>query len=130
MGTGGATMSAPWDAARPGGGPRGCVLYLPGHQTHYIQARKARERHGRGRPCEVTALIAPDTLIVSSGKVQWRRHHHDLDNLAAALDRRRPEVRIYPATNLLMVDSRCFSIATTDAWNPNCRTDPLTGGCQ
>jgi hypothetical protein len=55
--------------------------------------------------------------------VQWRRHHHDLDNLAAALARRHPEVRIYPATNLLMVDSRCFSIATNDDWDPHCRTD-------
>ena len=55
-----------------------CDLYLPGHQVHFIQARKALESAAAGERTQATLVVAADGVIVVSftdGElVRYRTH--------------------------------------------------------
>jgi hypothetical protein len=56
----------------------GCDLYLPGHQVHYIQTRKAMEDAAAGDRTKATLVVAADGVIVVSladgNIVRYRTH--------------------------------------------------------
>jgi hypothetical protein len=107
--------------------PLHCGSYRPGHQVHYIQARKAREDHGEGTPCRLVAIRAPDVLMIEvDGTVeQW--HNHQLGRLRDTRRRRGRLPRLYAAKRLLMLGTYCFCIATPEEWQPDCGSGPNNG---
>jgi len=60
-----------------------CVLYTPGHQTHYIQA--TRPPFGPERPCVILAAHADGTIDVETDDGPVSLWHHDPTRLTAII---------------------------------------------
>jgi hypothetical protein len=95
-----------------------CLLFLPGHQVHWIQVRQS-DRDGAHRP-EPGRLVsaAPDGLVVVEVAGERRRlWHHRPDHLAAVVAANGGVVRHQPRWRLLRIPSpsgdgeACFCVA-------------------
>lgn len=76
-------MTARHDAtASELGFARRCGSYRPGHEVHYIQARKSREA-GPGTSATVTAVDDDGTIHFADGTTKW---HHEPRRLGRALE--------------------------------------------
>lgn len=94
-----------------------CTSYRPGHQVHFIHARKSGEDDGS---VDVLAVVRPDGLIrlESTGDVVVR-WHHDTRRLAAALRRTGGFARWRPRRHALSVPTEpghnhLFNLADPD----------------
>jgi len=83
-------MTARDDARAPELGPvKHCGAYTPGHEVHFIQARRSAESGG-GDPTMVTRVDDDGTVTFADGTTKW---NHDPARLRAALDRYGTAVR-------------------------------------
>ena len=108
--------------------PEQCVLYVPGHRVHYIQARLSREgRRGLRVPARV--LDATDTeIVIESDETLRRLRHHDMPRFAATIAKHGRHVLMHEAFGLLFVPSggghAIFFVADgSDPW-PSCEAPP------
>lgn len=105
-------------------GDRRCGLYLPGHQVHYIQARKAAA--DAGVAVEVLGLRG-DALVLSVGDgVRLYRNHHPQRVLVLARDH--GKARLIERYSVLRVGGgntrAVFSLARIDTPVRNCPMPP------
>ena len=79
-------MSDHFDAAEGGDLPiervRPCGSYTPGHDMHYIQARKSREA-GERRPARIDSVDDDGTITFADGTTLWNHDPARLQGLLA-----------------------------------------------
>jgi hypothetical protein len=82
------------DATEHGDAPiervRPCGSYTPGHDVHYIQARKSGEA-GAGQAAHIVSVDDDGTITFADGTTLW---NHDPDRLRGLLERHGFDVRL------------------------------------
>ncbi len=96
----------------------GCRRYSPGHNVHYIQARKAQEHPGQGRRVKIYEFLERDVVVLRVAGEARRYYNHYLRRLHAASDDGRRTVYLYEEKSLLRCGTYLFSIATPQGWRP------------
>jgi hypothetical protein len=107
--------------------PEKCDLYLPGHHTHWIQARKAStERYRWGKLVSVYDDVI--TVAYLDGVSRYRNHRVETLLDIAATGTKVAVCERYRTMRIDVDDlaSKCFCIATVhEPWTP-CSYEPLT----
>jgi hypothetical protein len=67
-----------------------CGAYTPGHEVHFIQARKASEA-GPGTPATIRSVADDGTITFADGTTKW---NHEPARLRAAIERSGAHVRL------------------------------------
>ena len=91
------------------GHPRHCGSYLPGHQVHHIQARRAAAGLAESPTGQVIA-IDERGIHVQVGDEIHHYTNHDRDEARQTLAEHGPEVRVQEHQGLLWFDTKPISV--------------------
>ncbi|MFZ2177437.1 MAG: hypothetical protein WAW17_26100 [Rhodococcus sp. (in: high G+C Gram-positive bacteria)] len=108
----------------------GCKLYTPGHQVHWIQARKSWARDTFVLP--VRSFVGNDGVVITEFDGSRLEHrNHEPARLAAALDTSVGYAEWRPQWHVLAVPNErgyyLFCLAAPDQWSDCVRRDLADG---
>jgi len=84
--------------------PKNCGLYLPGHVTHWIHAKKGWEdKEHAPVPCDFIDGLEDGTVLIEVAGEQLRLWHHQPDRLVEAVENCGRNVKYQDQWRLLKV---------------------------
>jgi len=107
------------------GSARHCGSYRPGHEVHYIQARKSSEA-GLGTSATVTAVDEDGTIHFANGTTKW---NHEPRRLRRALGLHGPGVQLCPFGVLRVPNGNgayCFCVGNEPTPCPGPAANPTS----
>lgn len=108
--------------------PRRCGLYLPGHEVHWIQAKKSAEERTPPERAKLVAVEGDDLVVVRMvGLREYRCYHsHEVPRLVEAAGGFERAVEVQQRWGILWTGGGRFCVCRYGReWSP-CPETPLT----